>query len=188
MTSADELLRLSETDVQTPITVDILEPLLQKAPFTYVPGTFNTRDLGLVPGSKIRKGLVYRSGMLSGVKDDGKTVIRSLMGVKRIFDLRQAVERDMMPEPDVLGIPCEFKAPSRPDSEVHLADFVDDGGAGGYVKMYDEVLEIYQDAFRAVLEFLRDHKGEPILIHCTGKPIVGHRAVRHRCWTAQLAG
>lgn len=52
-----------------------------------------------------------------------------------------------------------------------MHDFIEEGGKGGYVAMYLEILELYEQSFREVLVWLRDGK-TPILFHCTGKFII----------------
>ncbi|KAK0635646.1 protein-tyrosine phosphatase-like protein [Bombardia bombarda] len=90
----------SETDVSQPLPKEQVYAALRTAPFTYVPGTFNTRDLGLV-SSALRPGLAYRSGMLTGLGEEGKKVLREKLGVKKIFDLRSVREREAQPDPAV---------------------------------------------------------------------------------------
>ncbi len=52
-----------------------------------------------------------------------------------------------------------------------MQDFIEDGGKKGYVAMYLDILEIYEQSFKEVLMWLREKK-TPILFHCTGKFII----------------
>ena len=82
MSSAARLLALAERDIEQSIPADELLSVLASAPFVHIPGTFNARDLGLIPcnvdptsssPSRIRPGFIFRSGSftlpLPGVKE-----------------------------------------------------------------------------------------------------------------------
>ena len=59
-----------------------------------IPGVANFRDIGGYPlqfENHVRRRLIYRSGCLEGLTEDGKTQLESL-GVKKIFDLRRIEE------------------------------------------------------------------------------------------------
>lgn len=74
---------LAETDVRTPIPPPELLIALQTPPFVLVPGTFNTRDIGLLgpsvptPGRGIRPGYAFRSGGLESLhrSADGRAAV-----------------------------------------------------------------------------------------------------------------
>ena len=60
----------------------------------HVPGVANFRDIGGFSaqfGYHVRRGLIYRSGCLEGLTEDGKTILESL-GIKDVFDLRRVEE------------------------------------------------------------------------------------------------
>ncbi|KAH8893150.1 hypothetical protein GQ53DRAFT_745404 [Thozetella sp. PMI_491] len=169
---AEKLRVLAESDVSEPLPSDQLMAALQAPPFVYVPGTFNTRDLGLVPTASgtapaIRPGFAYRSGALTGLQPDGKAVLAGKLGVKKVFDLRSIDEHKNQPDPEIEGIENVWKTSAELEAVVDLADFVDGEGEKGYEKMYLEVLRDYQDNFRSVLEHVRDQPEEPFLFHCT---------------------
>ncbi|KAI1177167.1 protein-tyrosine phosphatase-like protein [Nemania sp. FL0916] len=166
-TSKADLLRLAGTDVRSPLSPEEYGPVLSSAPFISVPGTFNTRDLGLVPDSRIRTGYAFRSGALAGLTDDGKTALASNLGVKRVFDLRSPEERAQMPDPAIAGIENTWIQSKRPDSRPDLNAFVADGGEKGYEAMYLEIVDVYAESWKAVLEHVRDRPGDPFLVHCT---------------------
>ncbi|KAB5577619.1 protein-tyrosine phosphatase-like protein [Coniochaeta sp. 2T2.1] len=170
--SAAKLRALAETDVLNPIPSDTVQAALTSPPFVYVPGTFNTRDVGLVPTStgepsKLRPGFVYRSGGLERLTDDGKSMLANKLGIKKIFDLRSNGEHGKSPDPEIPGIENVWSSTGEQDAQIDPNDFVDGLGESGYVKMYFEVLDLYPESFRTVLTHVRDHPDEPFLFHCT---------------------
>lgn len=174
--SAADLRALAETDVVQPLPSETVQVVLTSSPFVYVPGTFNTRDVGLVPTptgepSKLRPGLVYRSGGLDRLTADGKSLLVDKLGIKKIFDLRSVEEHGKSPDPEISGIENIWLGTAEQEAKVDINDFVDGLGEKGYVKMYFDVLDLYKSNFRAVLEHIRDHPSEPFLFHCTGKYI-----------------
>lgn len=166
--SPAQLLELAETDVLSAIPQTVFTPIISQPPFLIVPGTFNVRDIGQVPGSPIRAGYVFRSGSLEGLHEDGFTLLADRLGVKRIFDLRTQLEREKHPEPSFPGVEFIW-IPNSYVNVVNLADFIGNGGADGYCKMYMGMMEAYAPTFRAVLEHVRDRPGEPFLFHCARK-------------------
>jgi protein tyrosine/serine phosphatase len=168
MANAEDLLKLAETDVAQEIAKDQFGPVITNPPFVFVDGTFNTRDLGLIPDSPLRAGFVYRSGAISQVTDNGKAVIAGKLGIKRVFDLRSPEERTRGPDPEIQDVENTWIESSRPDSTVNLSKFVTGVGEEGYEDMYLEVIDIYQPAWKAILEHVRDRPSDPFLIHCTG--------------------
>ncbi|KAH8841809.1 hypothetical protein MCOR27_002808 [Pyricularia oryzae] len=168
-TPEEVLTTLSQTDIRTPIPPSTLLPTISSPPFIALPGTFNTRDLGLVPSSTLRPSLVYRSGALShlAATPDGATTLATRLGVKHVFDLRSEQEHNSDPDPEVPGVRNSWLPTADKDASLDLADFVDGEGEAGYVKMYMDVLNVYREPFKAVLEHIRDVPDEPLLFHCT---------------------
>lgn len=168
-TSKADLIKLAETDVKTAIKPEQYGPVLTSPPFIHIDGTFNTRDLGLVPDSSVRANYIFRSGALGHLTDDGKRVLTSQLGVKRIFDLRSPEERNHMPDPVIDGVENTWIQSSRPDSRPDLGMFVAGEGEEGYEHMYLEIVEVYAESWRAILEHVRDRPKDPFLVHCTGE-------------------
>lgn len=192
---AAQLRPLAETDVRDPIPQDVLLPALQTPPFLYVPGTFNTRDLGLLTVSsssssstssssfssssgptppKIRPGFIYRTGGLDRLhhSPEGQAMLRDTLGVRRIFDLRSWDEHAACADPQIEGIEGVWlgsKGTTEESARVDLAPFVEGEGERGYVGMYMEALTVYEGIFREVLKSVRDRPSEGILFHCTGE-------------------
>lgn len=168
MDRAESLLKLAQTDVTQEIPADEYMPILTNPPFVWVEGTFNTRDLGIIPDSPLRANYAFRSGGLARLTEQGKDAVRAL-GIKRIFDLRSPEERDRAPNPGIAGVENTWIQSSRPGAKVDLAKFISGVGEAGYEQMYLHVIDIYQPSFKAILEHVRDRPQEPFLFHCTGK-------------------
>ncbi|KAI0015997.1 protein-tyrosine phosphatase-like protein [Xylariomycetidae sp. FL0641] len=162
-----ELRRLAETDVSKEIPPEQYGPVLTSPPFVFVDGTFNFRDLGLLPESPLRSNYAFRSGALAGLTDNGKAVINGKLGIRRIFDLRSPEERTRMPDPEMEGIENTWIQSLRPDSKPDLDMFVAGEGEQGYEKMYLEVIDVYQESWKTILEHVRDRPQDPFLFHCT---------------------
>ncbi|KAI2778433.1 protein-tyrosine phosphatase-like protein [Daldinia loculata] len=167
MADAAALLKLSETDVSQEITKEQYIPVLTNPPFVFVDGTFNTRDIGLVPGSPIRSDFAFRSGALARLTDNGRAVLEGKLGVKRVFDLRSPEERAGAPDPALQGVENTWIESTRPDSTPELDHFVGGEGEDGYREMYLEVIDVYQESWKAILEHVRDRPSDPFLVHCT---------------------
>ncbi len=168
-----DLRALAATDVKEPIPADQLLAALLAPPFVHIAGTFNARDVGSVPGSGIRPGLVFRSGALNRLTDEGRAALSGRLGVRRVFDLRSRAEHHAAPDPDVESVQGVWAESAEEDANVVLAEFVDGFGERGYSAMYLDVLKVYGPSIRAVLEHVRDREGEPFLFHCTGECPLG---------------
>lgn len=173
MSAPPDLNELSHRDVREALEPSELMAALATPPFVYVSGTFNTRDLGLLPGGapspSLRPGFVFRSGNLGRLDDKGKTVLAQKLGIKRIFDVRSIQEHQTGPDPAVEGVSCVWQAPDEDEARVDVKDYIEGEGEGGYVIMYMEVLALYRPTIRAVLEHVRDRPEEPFLFHCMGE-------------------
>lgn len=178
---------LAETDVRDPIPAAALLAALQTPPFVFVPGTFNTRDLGLLDslkegeeggevaaGGRIRPGFIFRTGGLEALarSTDGQAVLRDTLHVQRIFDLRSREEHARAPDPVVDGVEGVWLGDgvgAEDNPMLDLGLFAEGEGEEGYVSMYMDVLGKYSGTFREVLASVRDRPGEAILFHCTGE-------------------
>ncbi|KAL0942245.1 uncharacterized protein CTRU02_200131 [Colletotrichum truncatum] len=165
--SKEQLESLTETDVRDPIPKESLLPALTSPPFILSASLINVRDLGAVPGSAIRPGLVYRCGTLEVAAQDPHALSWIAANVKHIFDIRSPREREKAPDPDVEGVQNTWFDSTGIDTQPILDEFVEGGGEAGVRKEYLKVLDIYQPSFRAVLEHVRDGPGEGFLFHCT---------------------
>ncbi|KAI0538154.1 protein-tyrosine phosphatase-like protein [Xylaria digitata] len=162
-----DLVKLAETDVNNALAPEQYGPVISSPPFIFVDGTFNTRDLGLAPESPLRTNYAFRSGALGGLTDNGKAALTGKLGVKRVFDLRSPDERTRMPDPIIDGVENTWIQSTSPDSKPDLNTFVAGEGEAGYEAMYLEVIEIYAESWKAILEHVRDRPQDPFLVHCT---------------------
>ncbi|KAK1754538.1 protein-tyrosine phosphatase-like protein [Echria macrotheca] len=164
---ASALLTLALTDVTTPLPKADLIAALSSSPFIPVDGTFNTRDLGQLPGSNpLRPGLAFRSGSLAGLAESGKATLRDDLKIRKIFDLRSVAEHAAQPDPAIDGVEIIPTPSGEAEAVVDLADFLEGKGEAGYAKMYTEVLRLYQNGLADILRHVRDFPGEPFLFHC----------------------
>ncbi|KAK4449148.1 hypothetical protein QBC34DRAFT_99227 [Podospora aff. communis PSN243] len=168
--TASTLLTIAQTDVTSPIPTSTLYPLLTSPPFLSIPGTFNTRDLGLLPyppgTPRIRPGLVIRTASLQGLTPEGGAALREL-GIKTIYDLRSIKEHETAPDPEVEGVEGVWVAGDERDAMEDVRGFVEGGGEAGYEGMYLGVLGDYREVFKRVLEGIRDGEGKGgVLLHC----------------------
>ncbi|KAM7204093.1 Protein-tyrosine phosphatase-like protein [Rhypophila sp. PSN 637] len=167
--SVDELRTLAWTDVTNPLEESKVSAAFQTNPFVYVPGTFNTRDIGLIPGTpQVRPDYVFRTGFLSRLTPEGKGFLSSKLGIKKIFDLRSKDEHTRDPDPeDIPGVEVKWTPPKEQEAHADLSLFIEGEGEKGYAKMYMDVLDEYRDNIRMVLEHIRDKANEPFVFHCT---------------------
>ncbi|KAF2004957.1 hypothetical protein P154DRAFT_23228 [Amniculicola lignicola CBS 123094] len=167
-TPTPSLSALAATDMSTPLDPSTLSSILSAPPFIPLPGALNLRDLGLYPTSPIPSSLLFRSGALSSPSPSSP-----FLSITLILDLRSSREVLHSPTPAIPGITNLHIPSSRVPTPIDMGQFVEDGGRTAYVKMYEEVLEIYGESFRKGLEWVRDRKG-PVLFHCTaGKDRTG---------------
>ncbi|KAH9906743.1 protein-tyrosine phosphatase-like protein [Xylariomycetidae sp. FL2044] len=167
MSSAADLLKVAETDVASEIPRMQYGTILTNPPFVDIDGTFNTRDLGQIPNSPIRSNFAFRSGALGRLTHVGVNVLTLRLDVKRVFDLRSPEERDKMPDPVIEGVENTWIQSTRPESHPDLDHFVAGEGEEGYREMYLEVIDVYQDSWKAILEHVRDRPEDAFLVHCT---------------------
>ncbi|KAH6649874.1 protein-tyrosine phosphatase-like protein [Chaetomium tenue] len=162
-----DLLTLSQTDAFTPLPPTLLATIFTNPPFIPLPSTFNTRDLGLLPGSPIRPGLVYRTGgFLGGISPAGAAALATDLRIKKVFDLRSAREHDRQPDPEVEGVEMVWVKPGE-GGAVDMGLYEEGEGERGVVRGYMEVLRLYGGGIRGVLEQVRDGRGEEVvLFHC----------------------
>lgn len=133
-----------------------------------VPGALNFRDTGGLPAgtSRTRENVLFRSGHLAGLADDGRRAITDL-GIRRIVDLR--ADEEVAYEPShVAGLDIEtVRIPLFLGSAASF--FVDDLSlAEMYRGLVDDSADRLVEAARAVLS------AQPVLVHCSvGKDRTG---------------
>ncbi|PGH13450.1 hypothetical protein AJ80_06319 [Polytolypa hystricis UAMH7299] len=163
----DEILK---TDWLTDLDKDIVQHALSSPSFVVINGVHNSRDIGAVAGSVVRKGYIFRSATLGFIYADGKLKLASELGVKVCFDLQTYNQREKNGIPLVDGVDFRVLSPARELPAPDLEQFLEDDGIPGMMKMFDDMLESHAPFYRAVFEQIRDHHDEPILFYCdTGK-------------------
>jgi hypothetical protein len=172
------LIQEEQPDLRTitsiPITESIPDAILEKAlktnPFIPIPGALNLRDIGLIPGPKIKPGLLYRSGSLHVLPPSSVLLLKTELNLSTVYDFRSVSERGRAPSPEIPGVEQIWLPASEAGSPTVPADFKDNGGVEAYKNMYDDLLKVYAASYKTVLEGLRDRPGSPVLFHCSGKP------------------
>ncbi|KPI37822.1 Tyrosine-protein phosphatase [Cyphellophora attinorum] len=171
MTDSDqELNNILSTHLFEPLAPNTVNATLSRQPFISTPSIVNARQLPL----PIRKGYAYRSGSLENITDNDKQALLDL-GIKTIFDLRSLKETSSNPEPEIKGVKVLW-VPSTDDNETTAAvqQQRQDPKNFTFLNMYMDLLSTHRDAYRSVLEHVRDHPDDPFLFHCTaGKDRTG---------------
>lgn len=133
-----------------------------------VPGAYNFRDVGglRAANGETRMGVLYRSGSLANLADEGRATITSLR-LRRIIDLRDDVEVGRQPS-SIDGIDV---------SRMSVPLFL-----GSSASFFEEDLSL-TDMYRSILNDSRDRvvsvvrgivEDQPVLVHCTaGKDRTG---------------
>ncbi|RJE22613.1 hypothetical protein PHISCL_05036 [Aspergillus sclerotialis] len=165
-----DLQELLKTDIRTKIPEAVVSKITSSPPWVTVPGAFNVRDIGHSPSTpNVRSGFIYRSGVLSSIKEEGKSVLRDSMHITTIYDLRRPDEREKSPSPDIEGIETIWLPYGTEPGPVDLKLFgCGDGGASGYTKMYLEIADVLVPTYRRVFEHIRDSPEKPFMFHCMG--------------------
>lgn len=166
--SPSDLLTLSLTDAFTPLPPPLLLSAVSHPPFLPLPGSFNTRDLGLLPSSRLKPHLFYRSGSLAGLTAEGKRVLRDELGVRTVYDLRSVTEHEAQPDPEVDGVQVRWEGSEEGQATVELAGFVEGEGEVGAEGMYLGVLGMYKGGLRGLLRGVMEGRGG-VLVHCVGE-------------------
>lgn len=134
---------------------------------TLVSGAVNFRDVGGLPAGdrRTRSGVLYRSGNLVAVDDEGARTLRDL-GIRRVIDLRDESEVAHAPsrlddaveiqhEPLFLGSVASFF-----ERDLSLDEM--------YAALIDDSADRVVAAVRGIL------RAQPVLVHCTvGKDRTG---------------
>lgn len=168
------LASLATTPIEDPIDPETLESVLSKPPFINLPGSMNIRDLGSYAPGYIKPGVIYRSGTLDFIPDASRPLLRSQLGLSKIYDFRR---RDEVKKPlcEVDGIEvlsCPFKDGQVENIHTDLAEFVTEEGefiSKGYRDMYPVILEGYTTGYKKAFETLKHaDENNAVLYHCMG--------------------
>lgn len=163
------LQELLTTDIRIKIPEEIVTKITSVPPWQTVPGAFNVRDISASSADNVRRGFIYRSGVLAWITEEGKSVLRDSLGIKTIYDLRKPTERETLPSPVIDGVETIWFGYGSEPAPVDLKLFAyGDGGARGYARMYLDLLNVLQPTYRRVFEHIRDSPEKPFLFHCMG--------------------
>ncbi|HOA74807.1 MAG TPA: tyrosine-protein phosphatase [Phycisphaerae bacterium] len=124
-----------------------------------LPGANNTRDIGgyaTRDGRTVRRGMVYRSGALSRLTDEGCHGFREL-GIRRVIDFRNRFAPSPLFDGDV---PCVFEASSM--SLLPVLSEPTDVPEQRYVQTVAKYAHSYRQAFT----LLAEPNNLPLLFHC----------------------
>ncbi|CAF3445385.1 unnamed protein product [Fusarium graminearum] len=165
--SRAEFEALAATDVRDSIPLEPLAAALSSKPFIPTRSLLNIRDLGAVPGSVIRPGRIFRSGMLDSAASDPEAISWLASNIKTVFDLRSKEERAAYPSPKVPGVKFVFCERIAAYPQPVPADFTVDDGSAAWREQLMAVAAAYKPTIRAILQHVRDKPDEPFLFHCT---------------------
>jgi protein-tyrosine phosphatase len=150
-----------------------------------VPGAINLRDFGGYPtsdGRRVRCGVLYRSGMLAGLTDEGQRALRAL-DIGLICDLRRDEERIADPTPFPAHDPRQVVIAIDPDSAVALREAMQFEGLPladrirYMVEINRELARAHAADYRRVFEALEASGDGGFLLHCAaGKDRTGFGA------------
>lgn len=160
----NELEELSSISIADSIPQAQVDQALQSAPFVNRGVLLNHRDLGLVPGSKIRANTIYRSG---GLQTTPEITGWLSDNVTKVFDLRSDPEVNKSPDPQSPSFVNIYYPQGAIGSHLNVKDFTGDGSVA-WGRMYITVLQLYVPSLRAILEHVRD-SCTPFLFHCAGE-------------------
>ncbi|TXT10559.1 hypothetical protein VHUM_02064 [Vanrija humicola] len=162
--SKDEVSRLARTSILGDLPAAELKSILSAAPFVPESHLLNARDIGLVPESAVRPGLVYRSAQVSTAPAAVDWLSKH---VTAIVDLRAERERSNNPDPVVPGVREIWEPTETIRHALDPSDFVDGDGSSAWGGRYVDMLTEFRPTLKVVLEHVRDRPGEGILVHCT---------------------
>jgi len=155
-------------------------PVTRIIPFE---GIRNFRDMGgykTTDGRIVKYGLFYRSAELTGMTEKDKELFKSL-GIKYIFDYRDASEATAKPDPIFEGvnnvrIPAiaeETQAPVQTIEEIIKSDFFKNMNADGLIDMYGK-MTLNNSSYKRLIEVIQNPNNLGILHHCAaGKDRTG---------------
>lgn len=135
--------------------------------FIEIPGVRNFRDAGGIGG--LRRGVLYRSGSLSTLTEEGAGRLKGL-GLRTVIDLRSGFELEVWPD-DLHGLDVEsLNLPTLPANREDLnRPWPEDQAA-----LYPFMAETAGPCLAAVVRRLADPAATPALVHCAvGKDRTG---------------
>ena len=146
-------------------------------------GSINFRDIGgyrTIDGRIVKTGMMYRSGNLSRLTDNGKTSLIEL-GIKKIIDLRGIDEVRTFADPLVQGIACHHtpllsddKILGQIEGHTDFATMLKKTKPGEFLLTLNRSMVTYRYAFQQVFNVILTEPESPFLFHCmAGKDRTG---------------
>ncbi len=138
-----------------------MENVSTKIPFE---GLRNTRDLGgmvTMDGRKIRKGVLFRSGLLAHATEEDLKQL-SGMGLRRIYDFRDTRERTETPDPEIRGA-VNLHLPVLPETAPGVTRGEDAEASAakmflGFIEEPRRALDMMADNYRKFVEHPQCHR------------------------------
>jgi len=167
-----------------PLDPGYVQDRLSKPPFVTILGVVNVRDLGSYPTDKpgyvTKPGLLFRSGEVSAITEEGKSRLKEL-GITTVFDLRSDTEiiKWKTPSPEIEGVEIVrvpvFKVDDySPEMMAKRFQLYASGKIEAFMELYTQILDNGGPAFGTILRHVRDRPNEGIIMHCTaGKDRTG---------------
>lgn len=157
-----------------PIPKDLLQDALAKPPFILLPGSFNVRDVGTFAPGYVKPRTVFRSGMLDFIPQSNQPLLRSELGLSKIYDFRRSdeIKAPLVQVEGIEVLHCPYMNGEEAPPETDPANFALKDGetvGQGFRDMYDCILDGYTGGYREVFEALKTAKAnDAVLFHCTG--------------------
>jgi protein-tyrosine phosphatase len=140
----------------------------ERARLLEVEGMRNLRDVGgyrLTSGGRTSWGVLYRGGAPGELTTEGREQLAAL-GLRTVVDLREPVEQENLPSPDLGG------------ADVHAVSFYRDRIVIDEIEdlqpLYDQMIDHSGADITAVVKLLAADHALPALVHCSaGKDRTG---------------
>jgi len=167
-----------------PLDEEYVRTRLNQPPFVTIDGVLNVRDLGSYPTADpsliTKPSLMYRSGEVSGITEEGKSQLKSL-GITHIFDLRSDPEiaKWHSPIPHIDGVevvhaPVFKNEDYSPEMMAKKFELYSVNKTDAFMVLYTQIMDNAGPSFRAIFRHIRDHPGSGCMFHCTaGKDRTG---------------
>lgn len=158
----------------------------QSPPGAPIAAVLNMRDLGGWPTrdeGTVRRGVLYRSAALDGLQGESVDALRA-MGIKHIYDLRVAAEREA--RPDVVPSGVEYTVvdvlkDSADAAPAQLAELIEHPERATGLLGGGQAMELFENGYRQIVTLrsavegygllfseLTREENRPALFHCTG--------------------
>jgi len=167
-----------------PLDEDYVRTRLGQPPFVTIDGVLNVRDLGPYPTANpslvTKPSLMYRSGEISGISEEGKSQLKSL-GITHIFDLRSDPEMAKWQSPiphidgvEVIHTPVFKNEDYSPEMMARRFKLYSANKTEAFMELYTQIMDNAGPSFRAILHHIRDNPNSGCIFHCTaGKDRTG---------------